>query len=88
MLPPAHSPEELAAWLGGKAAGSLVTSGNTLRAIDMLELPLAGNAIEGIVGLFAGAAAHELDELGLEAEMGFPKLAVVDILDWLPGAQP
>ena len=40
------------------------------------------------LGLLAGAAAHEIDELRFEAEMGFPEFAVVDVLDLLPGAGP
>jgi hypothetical protein len=62
VLPPARSPEQLATWLGGKVEGLLVRSGNTLRALDMLELPLPGAPaaanrhlsppVDGVVALF------------------------------------
>ena len=62
VLPAPRSPKEFAAWLGGKHHGLLVASGDTLRALDMLELPLpigagasAVTAAEGVVGLFDAA---------------------------------
>ena len=35
-----------------RARGSLVRASDTLRALDMLELPLPSKAVEGVVGLF------------------------------------
>ena len=53
VLPPARTPAELAAWLGGETRGLMVRSGDTLRALDMLELPLPNQGAEGVVGLFS-----------------------------------
>ncbi len=50
-LPPVSTADKLAAWLGGKSQGLLVTSGNPLRALDVLGLALPDQALQGVVGL-------------------------------------
>ena len=60
-----------------------------VRASGEKTLPKRWSDVAGLaaaLGLLDGAAAGEVEELGLQAEVRLPELAVVDVFDGFPGA--
>src|SRR5208283_2012577 len=65
-----------------KAAGK--TDGQRIGTEDALQVLQHGAWFVAAQGLIDGAAAHKFDHPRLQAEMSFPELAVVDVVDTVP----
>ena len=70
---------QIGALVGGEAAGE--ADGQRVRREDFAEAVQVFGGFAAAFGLLARAAADEVEELGLEAKVGFPELAVVDVFD-------
>ena len=76
--------DQVGSFVGGKAPSE--ADGQGIRR-EYFAQPMQGLVrFATTFGLFVGTAAHKVDELRFEAEVGFPEFAIVEILDGLPGA--
>src|SRR5882672_3499287 len=74
--------DQVGALVGGEAAGK--SDGQRVWTEHLAESRQNLARFEAALGLFDGAAADELEKLGLQAEMCLPEFAVVDVLNALP----
>ena len=78
--------QQVGALVGGKAAGE--ADGQRVGREHFAEPLQILRRLAAAFGLLARAAAHEVEQLRLQAEVRLPQLAVVDVLDLLPCLAP
>ena len=77
--------QQVGALVGGEAAGE--ADGERIGREHFAEACSSFGRLAAALCLLAGAAADEVEELRLQAEVRLPELAIVDVFDLFPGAR-